>query len=98
MAIVVEQEQSGRGGIGKILVWVVIVLILLIGAYYLFFKRPDVIPSLAAPAGFQQASSLSGVKLDPGTVVQSATFQSLKPQAPEMPSPSTGRSNPFFPL
>lgn len=97
MAIVVEQEQTGRVNIGKILIWAAILIIILLGAYYLFFKRPDVIPNLAAPAAFQQATSLSGVKLDPGTVVQSATFQSLKPQAPDMPSSTVGRANPFLP-
>ena len=50
MAIVVESGQGGRGGIGKIAVWVVILGIILFAAYYLFFKRPDIIPDLAAPA------------------------------------------------
>jgi hypothetical protein len=98
MAIVVEQERSGKGGMMKLLVWGLILLVILVGAYYLFFKRPDVIPNLAAPAAFKQANELQGVKLDPGAVVQSQTFQSLRPQAPEQPTPVTGRTNPFQPL
>lgn len=98
MAIVVDQENKAGGGLGKFLIWGVILFIIVIGAYYLFFKRPDVIPNLAAPAAFQQANDLSGVKLDPGAVVQSATFQTLKPSVPDMPTPATGRTNPFLPL
>lgn len=79
-------------------IWGVMLILLLAGGYYLFFKRPDVIPSLAPPAAFQQANDLKGVKLDPGAVVQSAAFQQLRPQVGDMPTPATGRSNPFFPL
>ena len=82
----------------RFVIWGVILVVILVGAYYLFFKRPDVIPSLATPAAFQQANDLSGVKLDPGSVVQSTTFQALRPQVADMPVPATGRTNPFLPL
>lgn len=98
MAIVVDSGQGSKGGIVKIVIWLLILGVILFGAYYLFFKRPDVIPSLATPSAFQQASQLSGVKIDPGSVVQSAAFQTLKPQVAEMPAPVTGRANPFQPL
>jgi hypothetical protein len=97
MAIVVESQQK-RGSIGKLLIWLLLLGVVVFGMYYLFFKRPDVIPSLTAPAAFKQATELSGVKLDPGTVVQSAPFQSLKQQAPQMQQPATGRTNPFAPI
>lgn len=95
MAIVIEQENSGKGGLIKIVIWVIILMVILVGAYFLFFKHPDVIPSLAQPAGLKEVNVLSQVKLDPDAVVQSQAFQSLKPQAPDMPTPATGRSNPF---
>jgi len=98
MAIVVESSQGSRTSIVKVIIWLLIIAVLLFGAYYLFFKRPDVIPSLATPTAFKQASELSGVKIDPGAVVQSPAFQALKPQAPVMALPVTGRSNPFQPL
>ena len=97
MAIVVESQQK-KGGIGKLLIWLLLVGVVVFGIYYLFFKRPDVIPNLAAPAAFKQAAELSGVKIDPGAVVQSAPFQALRPQAPEMQVPATGRTNPFAPI
>lgn len=97
MAIVIEQEQGGKGGLTKIIIWAIILIVILVGAYFLFFKHPDVIPSLAQPAAFKQVNFLSEVKLDPDAVVQSASFQSLKPQAPDMPTPTTGRANPFQP-
>jgi|LNFM01.2.fsa_nt_gb hypothetical protein len=97
MAIVVESGQK-KGGITKIIIWLMLLGVVLFGVYYLFFKRPDVIPNLVAPASFQQASELSGVKLDPGAVVQSPAFQDLRPQAPEMPVPAAGRENPFAPI
>lgn len=97
MAIVVDSGRAPRS-IGKLVIWALILGVILFGAYYLFFKRPDVIPNLAAPAGFQQANQLSGIKLDPDAVVQSATFQALKEQAPAQAAPATGRSNPFQPI
>lgn len=98
MAIVVEQASGGKGGMIKLLIWGLILVVIIIGAYYLFFKRPDVIPNLAAPAAFKQAKDLSAVKLDPGVVVQSAAFQSLRPQAAPQPAPDAGRPNPFLPI
>lgn len=97
MAIVIEQERSGRGGLLKIVIWAIILIIILVGAYFLFFKHPDAIPGLATPQGLKEVNVLSQVKLDPDAVVQSPAFQSLKPQAPDMPTPPTGRSNPFLP-
>ena len=97
MAIVIEQERNGKGGLIKIVIWVMILLVILVGAYFLFFKHPDAIPSLASPSALKEVNVLSQVKLDPEAVVQSKAFQSLKPQAPDMPTPATGRSNPFLP-
>ena len=97
MAIVIESDRAPRS-FGKIIVWLLILGVILFGAYYLFFKRPDVIPNLAAPSGFQEARQLSGIKLDPDAVVQNPAFQALKPQAPDQPTPETGRTNPFQPI
>ena len=97
MAIVIEQERGGKGGMVKLIVWVAIFLVVLAGAYFLFFKRPDIIPSLAQPEGLKGVNAIANVKLDPDAVVQSAAFQSLRPQVQEMPTPATGRSNPFQP-
>lgn len=98
MAIVVESGQNSKGGMVKIIIWLLILGVAVFGAYYLFFKRPDVIPNLVTPPSFQQANELSGVKIDPGAVVQSPAFQALKPQVPAMPTPSVGRENPFAPF
>lgn len=97
MAIVIEQERGGKGGIVKMLIWLIVLVVIVVGAYFLFFKHPDAIPGLATPQGLKQVNELSQVKLDPDAVVQSQAFQSLKPQAPDMPTPPTGRSNPFLP-
>lgn len=97
MAIVVEQERGGKGGVVKAIVWIAMFGVVLAGAYYLFFKRPDIIPSLAQPDGLKGVNAIANVKLDPDAVVQSAAFQSLRPQVPDMPAPATGRSNPFQP-
>lgn len=97
MAIVIEQEQSGKGGLIKIITWGVIFAVILVGAYFLFFKNPEAIPSLAQPAALKEVNVLSQVKLDPDAVIQSPAFQALKPQTGDMPQPPTGRSNPFQP-
>lgn len=97
MAIVIEQERSGKGGVIKMAIWIAILVVILAGAYFLFFKHPDAIPSLATPTGLRDVNSIATVKLDPDAVVQSPAFQALKPQAPDMPTPQTGRPNPFQP-
>jgi hypothetical protein len=97
MAIVIEQERTGKGGTIRMIIWIAILLVIVVGAYFLFFKHPDVIPNLATPTSLKDVNSIATVKLDPDAVVQSPAFQSLKPQAPDMPAPQTGRPNPFQP-
>lgn len=98
MAIVVEQERTQRMGVVKILLWLIIIAVIAAAAYYLFFKRPDTIPNLIAPAGFQNTTSLSKISIDPATVVQNPIFQSLKAHIAPMPSSTPGRANPFLPF
>ena len=95
MAIVVEEENSRKGGMGGLLVWSVVFVVLAVSIYYIFFKRPDLV-EVHTPANFENTVQLSKIKLDPERVVNDPLFISFKKYAePLSPTPSA-RSNPFF--
>jgi hypothetical protein len=98
MAIVVEQERAPRLGLVKIVLWLIIIAVIAAAVYYLFFKRPDTIPNLIAPNGFQNTSNLSKINLDPAAVIQNPVFQSLKSHVGDLPTSTPGRANPFLPF
>jgi hypothetical protein len=95
MAIVVEEENAGKGGWGGLLVWSVIFVVLAVAIYYVFFKRPDLV-EVHTPANFENTVQLSKINLNPDRVVNDPLFISFKKYAePLNPIPSA-RPNPFF--
>ena len=95
MAIVVE-EKRGSGGILSFLIWLVVLALVLAGAYYLFFKKQDLIP-VPPPANFEQAMQISQLEIDPQAVLSGAKFKSLQNFVTPSEARQVGRSNPFLP-
>ena len=95
MAIIIEQEQSGRSNAFGFLIWIVILLILGTGLYYLFFKKPDLV-EVVAPGNFKDTQAISKITLDPGQVAADPRFQALKQRVSPAPLPTPGRPNPFL--
>jgi hypothetical protein len=95
MAIVVEEENSKAGGLGGLIIWGVVFVVLAVAIYYVFFKRPDLV-EVNTPANFEGTVQLSKVHLDPSKVVNDPLFSSFQTYAePLHPTPSA-RPNPFL--
>lgn len=98
MAIVIEEEkQASSGAWVAVLLWMVFIVALAAGFYYVFVKKPDLVP-IATPADFKSTEQISKLPLDPGKVTESPQFKSLKIQINETEIGNTGRNNPFLGL
>jgi hypothetical protein len=95
MAIIVEEEEKSRGGMG-LLIGAVIVILIGLGVYYIFFKRPELV-EYATPANFKGIEQLSTLKnLSPDEVINSASFRALQPHAEPLAPNAEGRQNPLL--
>src|SRR5262245_25932560 len=97
MAIVVEEESQSNFSIIKILMWLVILGVILAAVYFIFFKRPDIIPGLATPADFKDTEKLSKLRL-PKEILTTTAFLDLKQYVSTVPPEPAGRQNPFLPF
>ncbi|MEK7212728.1 MAG: hypothetical protein AAB686_03555 [Patescibacteria group bacterium] len=95
MATFVEKKNGGLGII-SVLIWLVLIGVVIGGAYYIFFKKPELI-SVAPPAEFEDVKQLAAIELDPQAVVEGAKFQALKSHITSKTPERFGRSNPFSP-
>ncbi len=96
MAILIEQDKKSVNWISVIAVGVII-LLLFMGAYYVFFKDPGVIDQIV-PQSLQNVSQLTKTNIDPGEVVNLPAFKSLQDYTTPLILPQAGRSNPFQPF
>lgn len=94
MAIVIEEEKKSSVSLISVLLWVVVLGILGLAAYYLFFYRPDIIP-ITVPASFQNTEELSHIDLNLN-VLDDPIFKSLKAGVQALNPQTTGRANPFL--
>ena len=96
MAIILEEEKKPVNWFGMI-AGIVAALIVLIGGYYLFFKKPQFI-EVVVPGPLQQIETISKVPpLDPQAVINSSNFRALRDYTTPLPEPVKGRQNPFAP-
>ena len=92
MAILIEEEKKNGISFLGIIGWFVLLLLILFLAYYVFFKKPEII-SLELPKG---ATEFSNISLDPGRVVTRPDFAVRSSRiTPRVPG-SIGRNNPFL--
>lgn len=96
MAILIEEEKKPINWINVIATFVFIVLIFVL-AYYVFFKRPDIVETII-PQKLNTISSLKEIKVDPTPVLESLRRYFKTKYNPEPFTPSLGRSNPFQPF
>jgi hypothetical protein len=100
MAIVVEEEGGGgssSSSIIRILMWLVILGIIGATVYYVFFKRPDILPNLTTPAALKGTQELAKLRF-PKEILNSTGFLSLHQYVPVSTLPPSGRTNPFVPF
>jgi hypothetical protein len=97
MAIIIEEEKN-RVNIFRLLGWLAITLIVVAGAYYIFFAAPELV-TISPPASFQNITPIAQLPLRPEDVLNSQPFQALKSPPFPLPTPqgpaAVGRSNPF---
>jgi hypothetical protein len=90
-----ENKKSGNWMTIGIVAFLVIVLLL--GSYYLFFTSPELI-DVVVPSGFEQLGQISQVKFDPKKTIDSSAFKGLKDYSAPISIPAAGRANPFKPF
>lgn len=94
MAIVIEEEKKSSVSILSIVLWVVVLAVIGLAAYYLFFYRPELIP-ISVPDSFKNTQELSKIDLSLN-VLDDPLFKSLKAGVQALNPQTTGRANPFL--
>ncbi len=95
MAIVVEEKRNNQGKIIGFLIWLVVLGALSASAYYIFFKKPELVEFRGSPS-FNNVQQLSKISIDPGSVVNSPQFLLLKQYVNVSVPQDVGRPNPFL--
>jgi hypothetical protein len=95
MAIIVAGEKQ-KSPLAAILTILAIVIILVIGAYYLFFSPAPAIEKVIVPQDLQSISQVSKVSIDTQAITESATYKTLVPKLPALQVSGYGRANPFI--
>lgn len=94
MAILIEQDKKSVNWVAVAIALVVIVVIFS-GAYFLFFKKPELI-DVVSPTKLKELESISTISFDPDTVLTSPTFKTLQQyDSPITPTQTPGKANPF---
>lgn len=97
MAIIVEEEKNGVNLV-RLLGWLGVLGVIASAVYYVFFAAPELI-SIKPPENFTNITPIAAITLHPENVLNSQTFNALKP--PPFPLPTAkgpagvGRANPF---
>jgi len=96
MAVIIDEEKKPVNWL-MIGVVGVIVLIVFAAGYYLFFKKPELIETVA-PKELDRLNSLSQISFDPASVLNSSAFKALRQYTTPPALPTAGRDNPFEPV
>ncbi len=96
MAIVVEEEKKPVN-LAAIASTIVVVLVLFIGAYLLFFKKPQLI-DIVSPGSANDLTRISKLNFNPEEVVNNPVFKSLRNFGGAVTNSTPGRNNPFKPF
>lgn len=96
MAVIIDEEKKPVNWL-TLGVAAVIVIIVFAGGYYLFFKKPQLIETVA-PKELDRLNSLSQVSFDPSGVLNSSGFKALRQYTTPSAPPAAGRDNPFEPV
>lgn len=95
MAILVEEEKNNYSRLSGIIAWALVIAVVVFGAYYVFFKRPDIV-ELATPTDLREVEGLLEISISPKKIIESPAFQNLKPYVSPLNPKTTGKSNPFL--
>jgi len=93
MAIILEEENNNVGWV-SIFGWLAVIIIIGIAVYYVFVRRPDILPF--SDSGFEATQEISGIELDPETLVNNPDFRRRVPHVTIPKVDRVGRENPFL--
>ncbi len=93
MAVIIDEEKKPVNWLMLGIV-IAVVVIVFVGGYYLFFKKPELIETVA-PQELDRLNSLSQVSFDPAGVLNSSVFKALRQYTTPPVLPTAGRDNPF---
>jgi len=96
MAIVIQEERQNTVGILYILGWVILGIIILVGIYYVFFKKPELYEKTVSTISKNKIEEVVqiGSNIDL-TIMENSTFKSLKNYIEIPQNVTSGKSNPF---
>jgi len=97
MAIVVSGEKQ-KSPFFAILATGVIVIVLGVGAYYLFFSPAPAIEKIIVSQDLQSISQVSKVNIDTQAITESPIYKTLVQKLPALQASGYGRANPFLPF
>lgn len=96
MAIILEEERKPTNW-AAIAGTIAVVFLVFIGAYYLFFKKPELIDAVV-PSKLEPINVISQIpQIDPLSIVNSSNFKLLRDYTTPLVTPPIGRGNPFRP-
>lgn len=95
MALVFDEKKSSASSFVSVLIWLVLLIVIGSGFYYLFFKNPEAVP-IPPPAGFAETQAIAKITLDPQAVIQSLESRGFKSQVTVPTAQTLGRQNPFL--
>ncbi len=94
MAIMFE-EQKNTSGLISVVTWLILIFVLGVATYYIFVKKPDLVP-VTAPSNFENTRGLVSIKLKPEEIVDNPQFKALKAYITVKTAETNGKANPFL--
>ncbi len=94
MAIVVEEKKNQIPAM-NFLGWIIVLAAVAAGAYFIFFKKPELVEFNSAPS-FNNLQQLSNISINPEQLIHDPQFETLKQYITLTPPQNLGRSNPFL--
>lgn len=99
MAIVIQENKQGFSNVLYIGVWALLILGVMIGIYYVFFKKPEIYESALNSANLNNNQNINNIlkaksSIDINNIIQRT--QSLKSYINIQTNFKTGKENPFF--
>ncbi|MGB9609170.1 MAG: hypothetical protein ACPL3E_02220 [Minisyncoccia bacterium] len=95
MAIIVQEEKQSGLGILYILIWLVLIIGILVGLYYVFFKKPELYESIV-PLNKSNINDIISIKSSIDLNAVMLMTQSLKNYIDIPSNIPSGKENPFF--
>lgn len=98
MAIIVEEERD-KGGVIVLIGWLVVIITIILAAYLIFFKNPQIVETVG-PSTFRQTAQIANIKdqIKSNTdVFANPAFTTRNAYVPPIGEGTFGKTNPFLP-